>query len=175
MKRIFITKSNTILSHLQMKNLHDFSIKSIDGSTIDFSTFAGKKVLIVNVASECGFTPQYQQLQELYENAQSELVIIGVPCNDFGGQEPGSADDIQQFCAVNYGVKFPMAQKISILQQPHPLYKWLTNQSQNGVSDVEVRWNFHKFLIGEDGQWLGSFSSSVSPFDDAIISHLKVI
>jgi glutathione peroxidase len=148
-----------------MKTLHDFTITSIEGETINFADYKGKKVLIVNVASECGYTPQYQQLQELYENMGNEVVVVGFPCNDFGGQEPGSSEEIQNFCQVRYGVTFPLTEKIMIKGETHPIYQWLTQKAQNGVKDSSVTWNFCKYLIDEKGQLSGAFASSVSPVD----------
>lgn len=155
-----------------MKTLHDFSIQKLDGSTLNFSDFKGKKVLIVNVASECGYTPQYAPLQELYENAQDNLVIVGCPCNDFGGQEPGSHEAIQHFCQVNYGVTFPITEKLGITQNTHPLYQWLTQKSKNGLKDSTVTWNFCKFLVDENGQLVDFYAQGVSPFDDAILKEV---
>ena len=134
-----------------MTTLHSFKINSLEGKTIDFSDYTGKKVLIVNVASECGYTPQYAQLQELSEAKSDEIVVIGFPCNDFGGQEPGEAAEIQNFCKVRYGVTFPLTEKVSIKKDTHPIYKWLTRKSENGVMDGLVSWNFCKFLIDENG------------------------
>jgi glutathione peroxidase len=132
----------------------------------------GKKIMIVNVASECGYTPQYEQLQELYDTFQDTLVIVGFPCNDFGGQEPEDNEAIYTFCQSLYGVSFPMAAKISIKQNTHPIYEWLCKASLNGQLDTEVKWNFHKFLIDENGQLQHSFPSAVSPLDENIINWL---
>ena len=129
--------------------------------------------MIVNVASECGFTPQYQQLQELYKEFQDKLAIVGFPSNDFGGQEPGTNEDILSFCQSHYGVNFPMAAKISIRPRPHAIYAWLSARTQNGVLDSEVQWNFHKFLLDENGQLVHSFPSAVSPFDERILNWLS--
>ncbi|MEQ8706913.1 MAG: glutathione peroxidase [Phaeodactylibacter sp.] len=155
-----------------MRNFHAFKVNSISGTQIDFSGFSGKKIIVVNVASECGYTPQYQQLQELYDEFNDKLVIIGFPCNDFGGQEPGSEADIQAFCDRNYGVAFPMTAKIGIKKEPHPIYQWLQNKAENGVLDHSVKWNFHKFLIDEKGGLYAAYASSVSPFDDRILSWI---
>lgn len=157
-----------------MKTFHDFSIKSIEGNTINFADYKGKKILVVNVASECGYTPQYAQLQELHENASDQLVIVGFPCNDFGGQEPGSHATIQQFCQVRYGVTFPLSEKIGIKTNTHSIYQWLTQKSENGVKDSEVTWNFCKYLIDENGHLVGNFSHSVTPFDDSILKHVTI-
>lgn len=153
-----------------MLTIHAYKAKSLNGGEIDFAAFRGKKIMIVNVASECGYTPQYQQLQELYENFQDKLVIIGFPCNDFGGQEPGSENEIQAFCTRNYGVSFPLAAKISIRGADcHPVYQWLTRQSLNAVADTEVTWNFQKYLMDESGHLVACHSSAVSPLDEAIL------
>ena len=130
--------------------------------------------MIVNVASECGFTPQYQQLQELYEEMKDQVVIVGFPCNDFGAQEPGANDEIQHFCTTKYGVNFPLTTKISILgNKIHPIYQWLTQKSLNGKLDSQVQWNFHKFLIDENGQIIKSIPSIQSPFDDEILNWIS--
>ena len=133
------------------KTIHQFKLKGLNGGEVDFADFAGKKILIVNVASECGYTPQYAQLQELAEEMKEDVVVIGCPCNQFGGQEPGSAEQIQQFCQVNFGVTFPLTEKLEVKgANTHPLYQWLTQKSKNGVADSEVSWNFNKYLIGEE-------------------------
>ena len=149
-----------------MNTIHQFKVKSIEGREIDFAGFAGKKVLIVNVASACGYTPQYVQLQELHETHGERIVVVGFPCNDFGGQEPGEAVQIREFCSLRYGVTFPLSEKISILgSNPHPIYRWLTEKSQNGLSDSRVSWNFQKYFFDEQGQLLGVFPPSCSVFD----------
>jgi len=157
-----------------MTSIYNFKIEGIDGRTIDFAQFQGKKMMIVNVASECGYTPQYQQLEELHEMLGDKVVIIGFPCNDFGGQEPGTDTEIHQFCTTTYGVKFPLTTKISIIgDNIHPIYRWLTLQSQNGKFDSKVKWNFHKFLIDEKGQLFQSFPSAKSPIDSDIIDWMS--
>jgi len=149
-----------------MNTIHQFKVKSIEGREIDFAGFAGKKVLIVNVASACGYTPQYVQLQELHETHGERIVVVGFPCNDFGGQEPGEAVQIREFCSLRYGVTFPLSEKISILgSNPHPIYRWLTEKSQNGLSDSRVSWNFQKYFLDEQGHLLGVFPPSCSVFD----------
>jgi glutathione peroxidase len=153
--------------------IHSFKVESIDGKIIDFSDFKGKKILIVNVASECGYTKQYAQLQELYELHQDKLVIIGFPSNDFGGQEPGTAEEIQQFCSSKFGVTFPLTAKVNIKSSPvHPIYEWLTQKSKNGVLDAEVNWNFNKFLIDENGKLEKALGSSVTPMDEDILNWI---
>ncbi len=146
-----------------LPSIHGFKVESLEGGILDFSQFKGKKILIVNTASECGYTPQYKALQQLYNENKDYLVIVGFPCNDFGGQEPGNSQDIQSFCQKNYGVTFPMAAKISITENPSPIYRWLTNKSENGLLDANVRWNFNKFLLDENGRMMAYFPSSVSP------------
>lgn len=153
-----------------MQSIHQFRIKDIEGKELDFIKFKGKKMLIVNVASECGYTSQYGQLEELYEAFKDKLVIVGFPCNDFGGQEPGSESEIQQFCTVRYGVTFPLTQKVNIKgNNPHPIYQWLTNKSENGKADHEVTWNFCKFLLDEEGQIIAFFPSATYPASEEII------
>lgn len=157
-----------------MHSIHPFKVRGIEGSEIDFAQFAGKKILIVNVASECGYTPQYQQLQELYDTFQDKLVIVGFPCDDFGGQEPGTNEEIQTFCNRRYGVTFPLTTKINIKSSiVHPVYQWLTQATQNGVADSEVPWNFHKYLLDEHGQLVKSLPSNVSPLDEQILDWLN--
>ena len=150
------------------------SMRDIDGKVIDFNAFRGKKLLIVNVASECGYTPQYKDLQALYEANKDDLMIIGVPCNQFGGQEPGSAMQIKSFCEQNYGVKFLITEKVDVKgAEQHPLYGWLTSKAKNGKLDSEVKWNFQKYLLSEDGELLEMFSSRVNPTGDEIGEYLK--
>ena len=157
-----------------MKAVYDYNLRGIEGKEINLRDFEGKKILIVNVASECGLTSQYAQLQELYAHYRDLLVVIGIPCNDFGNQEPGSHKEIRDFCTANYGVTFPMAEKIRILKDPHPLYEYLCRKAKNGVLDVKIRWNFHKFLLDEKGYLIDSFPSSVSPLDNAIIGQITI-
>lgn len=157
-----------------MKTLHDFKVRTLDGGEYDFQNLKGKKVMIVNTASECGLTPQYEQLQELYEAHGGEnFEIIGFPSNDFAGQEPGSAEEIAAFCEKNYGVSFPMMEKVHVKEgELHPVYQWLTNASMNGVGDFEVQWNFHKFLIDEEGHLVRDVSPRTLPIDEEVLSWL---
>lgn len=158
-----------------MDSIHTFTVEGIDDQHIRFADFAGKKIIIVNVASECGFTPQYAQLQELYEQCQDSLVVVGFPSNDFGGQEPGTNEQIHTFCASRYGVTFPMAAKMKVKGvDQHPIYRWLTQKSENGVLDSSVNWNFHKFLIDENGHLHNSLPSTVSPFDEVILDWVGI-
>jgi glutathione peroxidase len=142
----------TVSGFAQSKGFYDFKVKTLEGKDFDFSSLKGKKVMIVNVASKCGNTPQYEDLEKMYEQYQGKLVIIGFPANNFGGQEPGSPEEIRKFCTETYGVTFPLMQKISVKgDDMHPVYKWLTSKSLNGVLDSEVTWNFQKYLIDEKG------------------------
>jgi len=157
------------------KGFYNLMIKSLDGkSNIDFSQFKGKKVLLVNVASKCGYTPQYEGLEKLYEANKEKLVIIGFPCNQFLYQESGTADEIATFCKKNYGVTFPLTEKIDVKgKDQHPVYQWLTNKENNGVKDVTVKWNFGKFLIDENGNFMEYFPSGTEPLSEEIAKFLK--
>jgi glutathione peroxidase len=155
------------------KSIHGFKVESLDGNTIDFAAFKGKKILIVNTASECGYTPQYKELESLYEKYKEKLVIVGFPANNFGGQEPGSNSEIKTFCTKNYGVTFPMAAKISVKgDDMAPIYKWLTHKDENGVLDAEIKWNFNKFLLDEQGRMIAYFPSKVTPMSKEIVDKL---
>lgn len=162
--------------YAQQKSFHDFTVKSIDGEDFDLSGLSGKRVMVVNTASECGLTPQYKDLQTLYEKYGSEdFVIIGFPANNFGKQEPGPNEKIKAFCELNYGVTFPMMAKISVKGDDiHPLYQWLTRKAENGVLDTEVVWNFQKFLINEDGELVKSLHPKTLPYDKEIMEWIKV-
>ena len=159
----------------QTKTLYDFNAKTIDGKTFDFSTLKGKKVLIVNTASECALTPQFKKLQELYEEFGGDnFEIIGFPCNDFGSQEPEGNAQIFDFCTKKYGVTFQMMEKISIKEEPvHPIYKWLTSSEENGTLDTKVKWNFQKFLVDEEGHVVDFVSPIGSPYNNRIIEWLQ--
>lgn len=156
------------------KSIYDFKVEALDGSTIDFSDFKGKKILIVNTASKCGYTPQYEGLQALYEEYKDKLVIVGFPANNFAFQEPGDNDKIAAFCKKNYGVTFPMAAKISVKgKKMAPIYQWLTKKKHNGYEDSNVKWNFQKYLIDENGNLVGIFSSKVKPQSEEIVSAIN--
>ena len=156
---------------LAQQSIYDIQIMDINNNLIKISDFKDKYILVVNVASKCGFTPQYKGLQKLHEQYGESLTIIGFPCNDFGNQESGSSEEINSFCSENYGVSFQMMEKVIIKgDAPHRVYFWLLNKSENGVADHTVRWNFHKFLIDEDGSLVGSYKSGVKPTDNQIIS-----
>lgn len=156
------------------KSFYDFKIAGLEGGEINMNDYKGKYILCVNVASKCGYTPQYKGLQELYTKYSDKLVVIGFPCNQFLGQEPGSNEEIADFCEKNYGVTFPIATKLDVKgKNQHPIYKWLTSKSENGVEDSSVAWNFHKFLIGPDGQYIAGFGSRVEPMSTEITSLIK--
>lgn len=147
------------------KSIYDFKVKTIDGTSFDFNSLKGKKIIIVNTASECGNTPQYEELEQIYRKYKSKnIVIIGFPANNFGGQEPGSDKDIKAFCTSKYSVTFPMMSKISVKgDDMAPIYKWLCEKTQNGVKDAPVTWNFQKFLIDEKGNWIASIMPKTAP------------
>jgi glutathione peroxidase len=182
MKIFTITIATIILTSFSlMKNssntmnnsIYDIEISSLEGESIDLANFKGKKILFVNVASKCGFTPQYEKLQELHNQYGEKVAIIGVPCNQFGGQEPGSAAEIKEFCSKNYGVSFLMTEKCDVKgNNQHKLYKWLTKKSENGVEDSNVGWNFQKYLVDENGKLIKVFKSGVNPLDDSITKLL---
>ena len=155
-------------------SIYDVEMNSLTGDSLKFKAFSGKKLLIINVASECGFTKQYEQLQQLHERYKDQLVVLGVPCNQFGGQEPGTADDIQSFCKVNYGVTFPLTEKIDVKgEQQHPLYQWLTQKTLNGKKSSSVKWNFQKYLIDEEGNLIDYYYSITKPMSKKITKHLN--
>jgi glutathione peroxidase len=156
------------------QSIHSFTVKSIDGKNLNLASFKGKKILIVNTASKCGYTPQYEGLEKVYEQYKDKLVILGFPCNQFGGQEPGTNEEIVDFCKKNYGVSFPLADKIDVKgSNIAPIYQWLTSKSKNGILDASISWNFNKFLIDENGKMIAYFPSNVKPDSDAILSYLK--
>lgn len=155
------------------ESVYDFELESIDGEDISLNTYEGKVLLIVNTASECGYTPQYEGLQALYEEYKDkDVVVLGFPANNFGGQEPGTDEEIKQFCKVNYGVTFPMFSKISVKGDDiNPLFSYLTSESNPDFTG-EIKWNFEKFLIGKDGKLLRRFRSAVTPQSDEIIDAI---
>jgi glutathione peroxidase len=154
-------------------SIYDFKMRTLDGQEISLSKFKGKKMLIVNVASECGYTPQYKNLQALHEKYQDKLVVIGFPANNFGAQEPGSSAEIKSFCTKNYGVTFQMMEKISVKgSDMAPLYKWLSSKEENGSCSDAPNWNFCKYLIDENGNVVKFFNSKVDPMSNDITSLL---
>jgi glutathione peroxidase len=155
---------------------YDFKVQTIDGKTFDFSTLKGKKVMIVNTASKCGLTPQYEELEALYRDfsGAGDFLIIGFPANNFMNQEPGSDEEIQAFCSDEYDVTFPMMSKISVKGKDiHPLYQWLTTKEQNGVKDSEVTWNFQKYLIDEKGNLVDVIPPREKPRSEKVMSWLS--
>ncbi|HEU4718092.1 MAG TPA: glutathione peroxidase [Bacteroidia bacterium] len=173
---LFALVSISMQSASTTKTLYDFQARTIDGKDYDFSQLKGKKVLIVNTASLCGNTPQYADLEKLYEkySPSGKFEILGFPCNQFAGQEPGSNDSIHAFCTRNYGVTFQMMEKIDVKgDNQHPLYKWLTNKSENGVEDAPVKWNFQKFMIDEQGHYVGHVAPGDKPFCDKIVDWIE--
>lgn len=155
-----------------MSAIYELTVPTPDGGVKSFSEYKGKPVLLVNVASKCGFTPQYAGLEKLNQQyKQRGLVIVGVPCNDFGGQEPGTSEEIQQFCSLNYGVTFELLGKVHLLgEDKHPLYQWLTEHAE---PQGDVKWNFEKFLISKNGEVAGRFSSRVVPEDAELIQAIE--
>lgn len=164
-----------MVSAQNAKTFYDFKATSIDGKPVDLSTYKGKKVLVVNVASKCGYTPQYAQLEELYQKFVGQnFVIIGFPANNFMGQEPGTNEEIKEFCTSKYNVTFPMMAKISVKGKDiDPLYAWLTSKDLNGVLDAPVKWNFQKFMINEKGQVVDFAAPGDKPFDDKIVNWIE--
>jgi len=155
-------------------SLYNIEINSISEEKINLADYKGKKILFVNVASECGFTPQYEGLQELYELYKDKLMVIGVPSNQFGRQEPGTATEIQSFCKINFGVTFLITEKVDVKgDKQHPLYAWLTQKEQNGVKNSSVKWNFQKYLVDENGKLIDYYFSLTKPMSRKITKHLK--
>ncbi len=167
--------SSVLSASAQKTSIYDYTVKTIDGKDFSFAALSGKKVLIVNTASKCGFTPQYEDLQKLWlQYGGDDFVIVGFPSNDFMNQEPGSDEEIKTFCTENYGVTFPMMSKISVKgDNMHPLYKWLTSKDMNGVEDSKVQWNFQKYLVDENGKLAKVIKPKVKPFDKDIIDWLN--
>ena len=156
-------------------SVHDFKVPGLDGKSIDLAKYKGKKILIVNTASKCGFTPQYADLEKLYEQYKDKLVVIGFPANNFGQQEPGTSQEITEFCTKNYGVTFPMAEKVDVVgDNIAPLFKYLTDEAHKlGVADPVIKWNFTKFLVDENGKLVAVFPSKVKPMDEQITKYLN--
>lgn len=155
-------------------SIYDFKIPAVDGTVIDLSQYKGRKLLLVNTASKCGFTPQYKALEQLYERYKDKLVIIGFPSNNFLFQEPGSNEKIAQFCKENYNVSFPMAAKIAVKgRNMAPIYQWLTQKQYNGYKDSKVKWNFQKYLVSEKGELIAIFDPKTSPDAPEIIAAIE--
>jgi glutathione peroxidase len=171
---VFFLMTISLTGFAQTSGFYDFKVKTLEGQDFDFASLKGKKVMIVNTASKCGYTPQYKDLEDVYEKYRSDLVIIGFPANNFLNQEPGTATDIRKFCTENYGVTFPMMEKISVRgNDMSPLYKWLTSKDRNGVMDSEVKWNFQKYLIDENGKLVDVIYSKDKPSSEKIIAWIS--
>lgn len=172
--RLFGNKNKTMTNEQHIKptqSFYDLAAEKNGGGKIDMKEFKGKKVLLVNTASHCGYTPQYDELQKLYEQYNSKLVIIGFPANDFMEQEKGSDEEIAEFCKINYGVSFPLAKKSVVVSgaQQNPVFNWLTDKARNGWSDQVPTWNFSKYLVDEEGTLTHYFDPSVSPMGNEVI------
>jgi len=155
------------------QSIYDIAINAIDGKPISLVDFKGKKILFVNVASECGFTKQYRELQALSTRYKEELVVIGSPCNQFGKQEPGNASQIQEFCELNFGITFLLTEKIDVKgSKQHPLYQWLTSKGLNCKKSSSVKWNFQKYLVGDKGNLIDYYFSITKPMNSKITKHL---
>ncbi|AYN02278.1 glutathione peroxidase [Chryseobacterium sp. 3008163] len=172
-KKTDVSKAKS--KELMGKTIYDYKVEALEeGKEINFADFKGKKILIVNTASECGFTPQYADLEKLSNEYKDKLVVIGFPANNFGGQEPGSNVEIGAFCQKNYGVTFPLAAKVSVKgDDTAPIFKYLTEKELNGVKNTSILWNFTKFLVDENGKLIDSFISTTKPTDKAITKHLQ--
>lgn len=164
-----------LFSLTQNTSIYQFQAESIDGNLIDFSQYRGKKLMIVNTASKCGYTPQYEELQQLHEQYGDQLVILGFPSDNFAGQELGTNDEIAAFCKLNYGVTFQMFSKIDVKgKQKHPIYQWLTNKELNGINSKAPSWNFCKYLIDEQGKIVKFLPSRVTPMDQEILDFVLI-
>ena len=179
MKKIFFISISILFSWIasgqQTTSFYSLKAKTIDGKEFDFSSLKGKKVMIVNTASKCGNTPQYAKLEDLYKKyGGDKFVILGFPANNFAHQEPGTNEEIARFCTLNYGVTFPMMSKISVKgDDMNPVYKWLTSKSENGVMDSDVKWNFQKYLIDENGHLVAVIPPKEDPMSDQIMAFIN--
>jgi len=169
---IISSKSEKIIAQ---RTFHDFKVIDISGNEFDMKTLKGMKVMVVNTASKCGFTPQYKDLEKLYQEYKNRnFIIIGFPANNFLRQEPGTNNEIKEFCRINYGVSFPMMSKISVKGKDiHPIYEWLTSKDRNGVKSSKVKWNFQKYLIDENGSLVDYASPGTLPYNDKIINWIN--
>ena len=169
-----ITIIQLSMSANNLDSIYDIKINNITGEPIELSDFKDKYLLFVNVASKCGFTDQYKDLQELHEKYKDDLIIVGLPCNQFGNQEPGNEEEISQFCQINYGVTFLLTEKIEVKGgNQHPIYKWLTDKNLNGVKSSTVRWNFQKYLLDPSGNLINYWYSTTNPLSKKIIQHIQ--
>lgn len=168
-----ISQTKTTKDNME-QTIYDYKVESLEGKEINFADFKGKKILVVNTASECGFTPQYADLEKLSKDYGDKIVVVGFPANNFGGQEPGSNKEIGAFCEKNFGVTFPMAAKVSVKgDDTAPIFKYLTQKDLNGVKNTAILWNFTKFLIDENGYLIDSFISTTKPTSESITKYLK--
>lgn len=171
---LFMVIAFTSASPVKQKTIHDFKIKSIDGETINFSKFKGKKLLIVNTASKCGYTPQYKALEQLQQKYKGKLVVVGFPSDNFGGQEFQQNSEIKEFCQKNYGVTFPLTTRVDVKgENVTPIFKYLCDKSANGVLDAKIGWNFNKFIVDENGKLLAYFDSKTKPDSPEILKYLQ--
>ena len=169
-----ICSLSTAFTSKPPQSIYNLSIKSISNETIDLGQYKDKYILFVNVASKCGFTKQYKDLQKLHETYKDRLVVIGLPCNQFGKQEPGNAKTIQEFCSVNYSVSFPITEKIEVKgTNQHPIYQWLTTKAANGSKDSSVKWNFQKYLVNPNGELVDFYYSTTNPLSNKITKYLQ--
>lgn len=156
-----------------MTTLYDIKINSLQGKPIQLSDYKDKYLFFVNVASKCGFTPQYKELEKLHQEYKEKLVVIGVPCNQFGSQEPGTSSEIEEFCQVNYGVSFLITEKVNVKgAAQHPLYQWLTSKELNGKKNSSVKWNFQKYLVNPEGKLIDYYLSITKPLSNKITKHI---
>ena len=171
---LFIFGFSLLAFNSDQNSIYSYTVESIDGKKVSLESYKGKVILVVNVASKCGYTPQYEDLQALYEKYNTKgLEILGFPSNDFMGQEPGSNEEISSFCKKNYGVTFPMFSKVQVKgKEMAPLYEFLTKQTLNGVSDSKVKWNFQKYLVDEEGRFIDVFYSTTKPMSSKITKLL---
>jgi glutathione peroxidase len=171
---LFLLMFFSMTGFSQTSGFYDFKVKTLEGKEFDFASLKGKKVMVVNTASKCGFTPQYKDLEEVYEKYRDNFVIIGFPANNFASQEPGTAAEIRKFCTENYGVTFPLMEKISVKgKDMAPIYQWLTSKAKNGVMDSEVKWNFQKYLIDENGKLVDVIYSKDKPTSDKVVAWIS--
>ena len=158
----------------ELSSIYDLTYNSITGEKVSLEEYKGKFILFVNVASECGFTSQYKDLEKLAETYKDKLVVLGFPCDQFGGQEPGNSEQILSFCKERYGVTFPLSEKIKVKgDNQHEIYDWLTNKKRNGISSTIVKWNFQKYLVSPNGHFLNYYYSVTKPLSEKTTSHFK--
>ncbi|MCB0408769.1 MAG: glutathione peroxidase [Flavobacteriales bacterium] len=172
---VLIVLTNILKAQDMKQSIHQFKVKDLYGEVFDFNSLKGKKIMVVNTASECGLTPQYEQLEEVYEHYKDKkFVIVGFPANNFGAQEPGTDEQIAAFCKKNYGVTFPMMSKISVKgDDMHEVYQFLTQKSKNGLEDSEVAWNFQKYLLDENGHLVKVVHPQILPNDESILKWIE--